>query len=250
MPATLLDKIWDPHVVADLGNGWSLLYCARVLVHDLSGGRALQEVGEAGYTVARPDRVFATPDHAVSSAPGRTAETFPTGAKLIAGLRKRTAETGVRMFDLGQDGNGIVHVMAPELGIVLPGTTLVCGDSHTCTNGGVGALAFGIGASELKHVLATQLGVDVVAAAKQVERIHYAINRWVQGAVLTPNAAQRRMLHGVRVLPRGRALERSPRVHASCSRVSGASDQRLQLGSEQITTGRTHPLGDRAERRR
>ncbi|MBR0652311.1 3-isopropylmalate dehydratase large subunit [Roseomonas terrae] len=153
---TLLDKIWDPHVVADLGNGWSLLYCDRVLVHDLSGGRALQEVGEAGYPVARPDLVFATPDHAVSSAPGRTSETFPTGARLLAGLRKRVAETGVRMFDLGEDGNGIVHVMGPELGIVLPGTTLVCGDSHTCTNGGVGALAFGIGASELKHVLATQ----------------------------------------------------------------------------------------------
>ncbi|MEO3474535.1 3-isopropylmalate dehydratase large subunit [Roseomonas sp. CAU 1739] len=156
MPATLFDKIWDPHVVADLGNGWSLLYCDRVLVHDLSGGRALQEVGEAGYKVARPDLVFATPDHAVSSAPGRTSETFPTGAKLLAGLRKRVAETGVRLFDLGQDGNGIVHVMGPELGIVLPGTTLVCGDSHTCTNGGVGSLAFGIGASELKHVLATQ----------------------------------------------------------------------------------------------
>jgi 3-isopropylmalate/(R)-2-methylmalate dehydratase large subunit len=156
MPATLFDKIWNPHVVADLGGGWSLLHCDRVLVHDLSGGRALQEIEEAGYPVAHPDLVFATPDHAVSSAPGRTSETFPTGARLLAGLRRRAAETGVRLFDLGQDGNGIVHVMGPELGIVLPGTTLVCGDSHTCTNGGVGALAFGIGASELKHVLATQ----------------------------------------------------------------------------------------------
>ncbi len=156
MPATMFDKIWDPHVVADLGGGWSLLHCDRVLVHDLSGGRAMQEVGEAGYPVARPDLVFATPDHAVSSTPGRTAETFPAGARLLAGLRRRAAETGVRLFDLGQDGHGIVHVMAPELGIVLPGTTLVCGDSHTCTNGGVGALAFGIGASELRHVLATQ----------------------------------------------------------------------------------------------
>jgi 3-isopropylmalate/(R)-2-methylmalate dehydratase large subunit len=155
-PATMFDKIWDPHVVADLGGGWSLLHCDRVLVHDLSGGRALQEVGDAGYAVARPDLVFATPDHAVSTAPGRTAETFAQGGRLIAGLRKRAAETGVRLFDLGQDGNGIVHVMAPELGIVLPGTVLVCGDSHTCTNGGVGSLAFGIGASELKHVLATQ----------------------------------------------------------------------------------------------
>lgn len=156
MPATLFDRIWDPHVIADLGGGWSLLHCDRVLLHDLSGGRALQEIGEAGYPVACPDLVFATPDHAVSSAPGRTAETFPKGGQLVAGLRRRAAETGIRLFDLGQDGNGIVHVMAPELGIVLPGTTLVCGDSHTCTNGGLGALAFGIGASELKHVLATQ----------------------------------------------------------------------------------------------
>jgi len=156
MPATLFDRIWDPHVVADLGGGWSLLHCDRVLLHDLSGARALREVGEDGYALARPDLVFATPDHAVSSAPGRTGETFPEGGRLLKGLRARAKETGIRLFDLGQDGNGIVHVMGPELGIVLPGTVLVCGDSHTCTNGGVGALAFGIGASEVKHVLATQ----------------------------------------------------------------------------------------------
>ena len=156
MAQTLFDKIFDPHVVADLGGGWSLLHIDRVLLHDLSGARALREVGEAGHAVARPDLVFATPDHAVSTAPGRTSETFPGGAGLIAGLRARAAETGVRLFDLGEDGQGIVHVMGPELGIVLPGTTLVCGDSHTCTNGGIGALAFGIGASELGHVLTTQ----------------------------------------------------------------------------------------------
>lgn len=156
MPATMFDKIWDQHIVADLGGGWSLLHCDRVLLHDLSGGRALQELGEAGYPVAQPDLVFATPDHAVSTLPGRNADTFPQGGRLLAGLRKRAAETGIRLFDLGQDGNGIVHVMAPELGIALPGTVLVCGDSHTCTNGGIGALAFGVGASELKHVLATQ----------------------------------------------------------------------------------------------
>ncbi len=154
--ATLLDRLWDPHVVADLGEGWSLLHIDRVLLHDLSGARALTEVGEKGHAVARPDLVFATPDHAVSSAPGRTSETFAGGARPIAGLRQRAKETGVRLFDLGQPGHGIVHVMGPELGIVLPGVTLVCGDSHTCTNGGVGALAFGIGASELTHVLATQ----------------------------------------------------------------------------------------------
>ncbi|MBR0668108.1 3-isopropylmalate dehydratase large subunit [Roseomonas hellenica] len=156
MARTLFDKIWDPHVVADLGGGWSLLHIDRVLLHDLSGARALNEIKEAGYPLAHPELVFATPDHAVSSAPGRTSETFAGGARLVAGLRQRAAETGVRLFDLGEDGQGIVHVMGPELGVVLPGTTLVCGDSHTCTNGGMGAYAFGIGASELKHVLATQ----------------------------------------------------------------------------------------------
>lgn len=154
--ATLLDKLWDPHVVADLGEGWSLLHIDRVLLHDLSGARALEEVAARGHGVARPELIFATPDHAVSSAPGRTSETFAGGARPIAGLRQRARETGVRLFDLGQPGHGIVHVMGPELGIVLPGVTLVCGDSHTCTNGGLGALAFGIGASELTHVLATQ----------------------------------------------------------------------------------------------
>ncbi|MDN3566542.1 3-isopropylmalate dehydratase large subunit [Paeniroseomonas aquatica] len=156
MTRTLFAKLWDPHVVADLGEGWSLLHIDRVLLHDLSGARALAEVAAAGHALARPDLVFATPDHAISTAPGRTGETFPGGAAPLAGLRQRARETGIRLFDLGQPGQGIVHVMAPELAIVLPGTTLVCGDSHTCTNGGVGALAFGIGASELSHVLATQ----------------------------------------------------------------------------------------------
>ena len=156
MARTLFDKIWDQHVVADLDDGWALLHIDRVLLHDLSGARALTEVAERGHALARPDLVFATPDHAVSTAPGRTGETFAGGARTLAGLRKRAAETGIRLYDLGQPGNGIVHVMAPELAIVLPGVTLVCGDSHTCTNGGVGALAFGIGASELTHVLATQ----------------------------------------------------------------------------------------------
>ena len=156
MAKTLFDKIWESHVVADLGEGWALLHIDRVLLHDLSGARALTEITDRGYRLARPDLVFATPDHAVSTLPGRTSETFAGGARTLANLRIKAKETGIRLFDLGQPGNGIVHVMAPELGIVLPGLTLVCGDSHTCTNGGVGALAFGIGASELSHVLATQ----------------------------------------------------------------------------------------------
>ena len=111
--------------------------------------RALAEVAERGHALARPELVFATPDHAVSTAPGRTSETFAGGARPWPGCAAGAARPASGCIDLGQPGNGIVHVMAPELAIVLPGMTLVCGDSHTCTNGGVGALAFGIGASEL-----------------------------------------------------------------------------------------------------
>ena len=156
MARTLFDKIWDAHVIRDLGDDWALLHIDRHLLHDLSGPPALAEVVERGLTLANPELVFATPDHAVSSDPGRTGHSFAPGAKLYDGLRDGARSAGVRFFDLGEPGQGIVHVMAPELGLVLPGTTLICGDSHTCTNGGLGALAFGVGSSESTHALATQ----------------------------------------------------------------------------------------------
>ncbi len=143
-------------MIADLGDGWALLHVDRHLLHDLSGSLGLAELEKRGLPVSRPDLSFATPDHAVSSAPGRTGSTYDKGAKLWAGLKQRSLAAGIPFFDVGRPGQGIVHVMAPELGITLPGTVLVCGDSHTCTNGGLGAIAFGIGSSELVHVLATQ----------------------------------------------------------------------------------------------
>ncbi len=156
MNRTLFDKVWDSHVVADLGDGWSLLHIDRHLLHDLSGGRALGDVLARQLPVPNPELAFATPDHAVSSAPDRARSGFPAGERLRASLREQAAATGIQFFDLGQIGQGIVHVMGPELGIALPGVTLICGDSHTCTNGGLGALAFGVGSSELTHALATQ----------------------------------------------------------------------------------------------
>lgn len=156
MPSTLFDKLWDAHVIKDLGDGWALLHIDRHLLHDLSGAPAMSEIAARGLPLHDPELAFATPDHVVSSAPGRTGETFAPGAMLWAGLKRGAAQSGVRFFDLGRTGQGIVHVMGPELGIVLPGATVVCGDSHTCTNGGIGALAFGIGSSESVHVLATQ----------------------------------------------------------------------------------------------
>ncbi|MDB5468034.1 MAG: 3-isopropylmalate dehydratase large subunit, partial [Phenylobacterium sp.] len=133
-----------------------LLHVDRHLLHDLSGPTALEQVRERGLPVPHPELAFATPDHAVSSAPGRTGETFAPGARLWRRLRELAEEAGVELFDLGEAGQGIVHVMGPELGLVLPGLTVICGDSHTCTNGGLGALAFGVGTSESAHALATQ----------------------------------------------------------------------------------------------
>jgi 3-isopropylmalate/(R)-2-methylmalate dehydratase large subunit len=153
---TLFDKIWDSHVVADLGGGNALLHIDRHLMHDLGGPVALEALQQRGLKLRNPELTFATPDHAVSTAPGRGADTHPPGGRLLHTLRRNTAQHGVRLFDLGEPAQGIVHVVGPEQGITLPGLTMVCGDSHTCTNGGLGALAFGIGSSELVHVLATQ----------------------------------------------------------------------------------------------
>ncbi|MBN8746097.1 3-isopropylmalate dehydratase large subunit [Xylophilus ampelinus] len=157
MPArTLFDKLWDAHVIRELGDGWALLHIDRHLLHDLSGPPALNDVRTRGMALHDPELVFATPDHAVSSQPGRVATTFPLGGKLHAGLKQLTGAMGVQLFDLGEPGQGIVHVTGPEMGIVLPGLTVICGDSHTCTNGGLGAMAFGVGSSESTHALATQ----------------------------------------------------------------------------------------------
>lgn len=156
MAQTLFDKLWDSHVVHDLGEGWALLHIDRHFLHDLSGPPALADLATRGLPLHDPSLVVATLDHTVSSRPGRDGDTYIPGAKLCSQLRDRSRAAGVQLFDLGQPGQGIVHVMGPELGIVLPGLTVICGDSHTCTNGGLGALAFGVGSSESSHALATQ----------------------------------------------------------------------------------------------
>jgi len=156
MGATLFDKVWAEHVVDSMTGGGDLLHIDRHLLHDLNGVGGLREIKRLGYRVRNPELIFATPDHAISSAPGRDTDSSAAGARYVTILREECRALGIRMFDLGQDGQGIVHIVGPELGLSLPGTTIVCGDSHTCTHGAVGALAFGIGATELVHVLATQ----------------------------------------------------------------------------------------------
>ena len=155
MAQTMFAKLWESHVVAELGDDTALLHVDRHILHDLGGSRALLDVKERGLPVHDPELNYATIDHTITSAPGRQGS-IPNGVELMKALRKETAEAGIRLFDIDQVGQGIVHVMGPELGITLPGVLLVCGDSHTCTHGGLGALAFGVGWSELNHVLATQ----------------------------------------------------------------------------------------------
>ncbi len=152
---TMLAKIWDQHVIARLSEDTDLLHIDRHLLHDLGGSRGLLDIKGRGLAVHNPELTFATPDHAISTAQGR-AGTIKVGQELLAALRAETAASHIKMFDVDEPGQGIVHVIGPELGLSLPGCLIVCGDSHTCTHGGLGALAFGIGSSELAHVLATQ----------------------------------------------------------------------------------------------
>ena len=152
---TLLAKIWDQHVIARISEDTDLLHVDRHLLHDLGGARGLLDLRNRNLSVHNPELTFATPDHAISTARGREG-TSTTGQELLEGLRVETSASGIAMFDIDEPGQGIVHVIGPELGLSLPGCLIVCGDSHTCTHGGLGALAFGLGSSELTHVLATQ----------------------------------------------------------------------------------------------
>ena len=160
MGRTLFDKVWDPHVVAELGDGYQILHVDRNLLHDLSGGKALAEVERRGLTVRTPRLTFAVPDHAVSSAPGRTAGSTEISARLAPVLKKRAEAAGIRYFDVNDPEQGIVHIIGPELGLTLPGLVITCGDSHTSTHGALGAIAFGVGSTEVAHVLATQTVVQ------------------------------------------------------------------------------------------
>lgn len=155
-PRTLFDKLWDSHVVVDFGDGSALLHVDRHLVHDLGGGPAFAELERRGLPVHSPELTFATPDHVVSSAPARTGSEHRWAEDLIGSLRDGSRQRAIRLFDVNQPGHGIVHVIGPELGLTLPGSLVLCGDSHTSTHGALGALAWGLGASEIAHVLATQ----------------------------------------------------------------------------------------------
>ena len=155
-PRTLLDKIWDDHVVCTPPGELPLLYIDRHLVHEVTSPQAFEGLRLAGRRLRRPEATFATPDHNVPTTDRRLPIADPISKQQIDTLRANCREFGVRLFDLDDVDQGIVHVIGPELGITQPGMTIVCGDSHTATHGAMGALAFGIGTSEVEHVLATQ----------------------------------------------------------------------------------------------
>ena len=160
-PKLLFDKIWESHCVTTLGDGYDLIYIDRHMMHELATDVAFAKLHQRSQSVRRPDLTFATHDHVISTAPGRRDDTWPESASYITTLRENTARHDVQLFDLHSPQQGIVHVITPELGLALPGLTLVCGDSHTCTVGGLGALSWGIGTSDVAHVLATQTLVQL-----------------------------------------------------------------------------------------
>ena len=156
MPRTLFEKLWDAHEVAHTGDGQSLIAIDRIFLHERTGTLALQALKKAGRSIRHPERAFCVMDHIVDTKPGRPGLTrMPGGAEFITATREAAREAGIRLFDIDDTRQGIVHVISPELGIALPGLTLVCPDSHTCTVGGLGALAWGIGTTQAEHALAT-----------------------------------------------------------------------------------------------
>ena len=165
----LFDKLWDAHVVADLGEGRALIHIDRHMLHEVTSPQAFSGLGLAGRSVRNPENTFATTDHIVSTDARRGDATVAGGREMIEAMRRNAKEAGIVHFDVDDPRQGIVHVIAPELGIALPGTTLVCGDSHTCTVGALGAWAWGIGTSDVEHVLATQTLVQRRARTQRLD---------------------------------------------------------------------------------
>jgi 3-isopropylmalate/(R)-2-methylmalate dehydratase large subunit len=153
---TLYDKLWDAHVVYDYGDGVALLYIDRQLLHEVSSPQAFEGLRAAGRAVRRPAAQLAVADHAVPTKDRDRPIADPLAREQVSLLQANAAEFGLRHLSLNDPRQGIVHVIGPELGFTLPGTTVVCGDSHTSTHGAFGVLAFGIGSSECEAVLATQ----------------------------------------------------------------------------------------------
>src|SRR5260221_9009197 len=156
MAKTLFDKIWDKHVVKQIDNGPSVLYIDKHFIHEVTSPQAFNGLNKRGIKVFRPQQVVATADHNVPTLNQHLPIKEELSRLQVEALKKNCAEHNIELYGLGHPFQGIVHVIGPELGITQPGMTIVCGDSHTSTHGAFGAIAFGIGTSEVEMVLATQ----------------------------------------------------------------------------------------------
>jgi 3-isopropylmalate/(R)-2-methylmalate dehydratase large subunit len=171
MPGTLFEKIWDSHRVARRADGRDLIYIDRHVLHELHAPHAFEQLVKQERPVRRPDLTFSMQDHTVATHPGRNDATNPSGEAFIRAMREGSRRNGIRLFDIDDPEQGISHVVAPELGMVLPGATHAVPDSHASTVGGLGALAFGCGTSELAHILASQ-----VMALKRPKRMRIRLD--------------------------------------------------------------------------
>ncbi|MCG8184226.1 3-isopropylmalate dehydratase large subunit [Tenacibaculum piscium] len=156
MGKTLFDKVWDAHVVDSIENGPQVLYIDKHLIHEVTSPQAFNELKERGISVARPDKIVATADHNTPTVNQHLPIEDDLSRNQLAELTKNCKENNITLYELGHENNGIVHVIAPELGITQPGMTMVCGDSHTSTHGAFGTIAFGIGTSQVAQVFASQ----------------------------------------------------------------------------------------------
>jgi 3-isopropylmalate/(R)-2-methylmalate dehydratase large subunit len=169
MGKTLFEKIWDAHAVKELHDGATVVYIDRHLVHEVTSPQAFEGLRLAGRRIRRPDLSFATMDHNVPTTADRLTIADPISRAQVEAMIQNCQEFGVTLFGLGHKYQGIVHIIGPELGLTLPGLTVVCGDSHTSTHGAFGTFAVGIGTSEVEHVLVTQTLVQTKPRTFKVE---------------------------------------------------------------------------------
>jgi len=246
-PRTLAEKIWDAHVVRGGQGEPDLLYIDLHLVHEVTSPQAFDGLRAAGRKVRRPDLTIATEDHNVPttgitgpgvplSGPGSPV-TDPVSRTQVEALRNNTSEFGVRLHPMGDAGQGIVHVIGPQLGLTQPGMTIVCGDSHTSTHGAFGALAFGIGTSEVEHVLATQ-------TLPQLRPKTMAVN--VEGALPDGVTAKDLILAIIAQIGTGGGAGRPDRAGRGGVRLPGRAPARPGGGR---VAGRARVLADAAHRR-
>jgi 3-isopropylmalate/(R)-2-methylmalate dehydratase large subunit len=227
VPKTLFDKIWDFHRVGERADGRELLYIDRHVLHELHAHHGFAYLEKQHRPVHRPDLTFAVQDHTVATRPGRDDDSNPSGTAFLKAMREGTRRNGIRLFDLGDPEQGISHVVAPELGIVLPGATHAVPDSHASTVGGLGALAFGCGTSEMTHVLATQ-----VMALKRPKRLRARLDGRLGAHVSAKDVALRLIAELGVAGARGYAVE-----YAGSAIAAMPIEQRMTLCNLNIEMG-------------